>query len=303
MTASNPFLSDWVRNACSMEMGLVSVLERQTREVSGDPQLVQGLDHHLRQTRQHVELLKGCLQRMGESVTAIQPSNPIDRMYGQMNSDGVDETLKTELLDFVTENFEAASYKAIGALAQQLGDPETARVCEQILRDEMAIARALDLRLPGSRVETNESVTPGREKAKENINIVREGIDALNAHDLNAFDRYFARDASISVPGMPGLNLKQYHVYLDAYLTGFPDLHFDITRILAIDDSVVAHWTATGTHGGPLRIPMGVIQPTHKQARTVGSNTMDLAGGKIASLDTFFDTGELMQQLGLSPRV
>jgi ferritin-like metal-binding protein YciE len=46
------------------------------------------------------------------------------------------------------ESFEIASYRALIAAARALGDEETARVCEEILRDEERMAAWLTENLP-----------------------------------------------------------------------------------------------------------------------------------------------------------
>jgi ferritin-like metal-binding protein YciE len=57
MATRDAFLVNWVKTAYSMELGLVPVLEKQTTQVQGDPELRQAIDRHLQQTRQHAELL------------------------------------------------------------------------------------------------------------------------------------------------------------------------------------------------------------------------------------------------------
>jgi ferritin-like metal-binding protein YciE/predicted ester cyclase len=298
MATNSPFLTNWVKNCYSMEMGLVSVLEQQTQQIHNDPELRQGLDHHLQQTRQHADLLKGCLLRMNENVSGIQPTNPMATMYAK--ADEVDATFQIELIDFVTEIFEAASYKALSALAQQMGDPETARICQQILRDETAISRALDQRLPQTRPEQSELSSA----MQENIKVAHATINALNAHDTDKFDQLEHDNIRVETPGAQGaFNKQQYHDYLQDFLVAFPDLHFDIMQTVCQDDTVVLNWTATGTQRGPLRSPQGAsIPPTNAQVKMMGSSTIELKHGKALRTYVFFDNAALLSQLGMTPR-
>lgn len=52
------------------------------------------------------------------------------------------------LADYAAENFEIASYTALISAAQELGDQEIIRVCQQILRDEQEMASWLQQNLP-----------------------------------------------------------------------------------------------------------------------------------------------------------
>jgi ferritin-like metal-binding protein YciE len=59
-----------------------------------------------------------------------------------------DEMVKNALMDFGAENFEIACYRALVTAAEQIDDSETARICQQIMRDEMDMARFLEQNLP-----------------------------------------------------------------------------------------------------------------------------------------------------------
>lgn len=76
------------------------------------------------------------------------------RLTGAMNSvvSGPfdDEVVKNSLSDYAAENLEIASYRAIIALARELGDRETALLCEQILWEEEEMAAWLEEHLPRS---------------------------------------------------------------------------------------------------------------------------------------------------------
>ncbi len=292
MASGNSLLTNWLKNAYSMELGLAPVLERQIAEVAQDPELAQGLKHHVQQTRSHAELLKGCLQRMGENVRDLRPGNPLSGFYGQADGAGPDAARQAELMDFVTEEFEVASYRALSALATMAGDADTARVCQQILQDELAITRALSRRIPGD-----------VEDGTDNGRIARETFDALNAHDMLRFDQFTTGDFHAENPGVPGpMTREQNRQYMEAYFKAFPDLHFDVERVVAAGADAVVRWTATGTHTGPLRSVDGLtIPPTSRKGRVRGATTYTFHNRRIQQAWVNFDTMELLQQLGLVP--
>jgi ferritin-like metal-binding protein YciE len=64
-----------------------------------------------------------------------------------------DELIKNTLHDYGTEHFEIACYTSLSAAAEDLGDQETARVCQEILRDEEAMANFLFQQIPPTTIE------------------------------------------------------------------------------------------------------------------------------------------------------
>jgi steroid delta-isomerase-like uncharacterized protein len=138
---------------------------------------------------------------------------------------------------------------------------------------------------------------------QENIRLSDEAYAALNSHDLSRFAQALAEDFQAGVPDVPAtLNKQQYLDYLQNYLTGFPDMHFEVERTIAKDDTVVTLWAVTGTNTGPLHGPNGMtIPPTGRKFTNRGTNTLDNKNGKAVRLFSSYDLATLMQQLGLMP--
>ena len=138
---------------------------------------------------------------------------------------------------------------------------------------------------------------------QDNIKVVRATFEAINAQDQKQWRQWHTADFTIEQPGAPApLNAEQNWMFLSGFFTAFPDLHFEVTRTIAQGDDVVAHWTATGTHTGPLVTPTGdSIPATGKKAVVVGSSTHQFKGGKIARNWVFWDMTSLLGQLGLMP--
>jgi ferritin-like metal-binding protein YciE len=59
-----------------------------------------------------------------------------------------DEVVKAALASYAFEAMEIASYSILRSAAEDLGDVETARVCDQILREEEAMADWLKNNIP-----------------------------------------------------------------------------------------------------------------------------------------------------------
>ena len=180
-----------------MELGLVPTLELQTTQLEVDPELRKGLDLHLQKTRQHAELLRDYLQRNGENPASIRPTDPITKAYIRPNGGDPDRTRENELIDYVNEAFEVASYRRLSSLANMVGDHEASKVFEQILEDEIAITDVVGKRLPGHNGITGAEGIPEHDKQQ-----YHDLMGALNAHDLDRYQRYLTADFRLDSPGL-----------------------------------------------------------------------------------------------------
>lgn len=135
----------WLNDAHATEVNLVQVLENHARDARDHPQLQSKIQQHLEQTRHHADLVKGCIERLGGSTSTVKSA--MGKIGGVLQgaSTGMakDELIKNALADYAAEHFEIASYNALIAAAQAIGDQETARVCQSILRDEEDMANFL----------------------------------------------------------------------------------------------------------------------------------------------------------------
>ncbi len=157
MTHHQGFLNAWLKDAYSMEKGLVPVLQNHAKDAKDHPEMQQRIQHHADRTEQHAEMVKQCLERLGDSPSSVKAG--IGGIFGSVQSVATgaaeDELVKNALMDFASENFEIASYKALIATAEQMGDTQTASVCRQILQDEEQMAHWLESQLPTAVSEAN----------------------------------------------------------------------------------------------------------------------------------------------------
>lgn len=141
----------WLNDAHAMENALVQVLEHRVKDAEDYP-VVQAMDQqHLEETRRHAELTKSCIERLGGNVSTVK--SVLGTLFGAMQAPTTglarDEIVKNALVDFAAENFEVASYRALIAGASEIGDAETASICEQIMREDQAMADRIQQSLPG----------------------------------------------------------------------------------------------------------------------------------------------------------
>lgn len=87
--------------------------------------------------------------------------------------------------------------------------------------------------------------------------------------------------------------------FVRTYRAAFPDLQTRVDDIVAEGDTVAYRWSARGTHQGEL---FG-IAPTRKQVTIWGCSFSRFSGGKIVEDWDAFDSGAIMQQLGVAPEL
>jgi steroid delta-isomerase-like uncharacterized protein len=132
--------------------------------------------------------------------------------------------------------------------------------------------------------------------------IVERLVDSWNAHDPDAVAACYApeavsRDITLTEP-LRGRDAIRNAVAM--YMRAFPDIHFDIRRIVCEGDVILEEWRATGTHEGDL---MG-LDPTHRKGTTLGCNVIQVGeGGLIRSETTYWDAAGLYRQLGALPQL
>ena len=107
---------------------------------------------------------------------------------------------------------------------------------------------------------SSSSIRPASVMA-DATDIVREMINAWNAHDPDGVARHVSNDFVSESDTLPaavrGPDAVRQEV--EMYVRAFSDLHFEIEQMLSSGDYVTMRWTAVGTHDGEL---MGIRRPT-----------------------------------------
>ncbi len=148
--AHQELLIAWLNDAYAMENALIRTLEHRVNDAKDYPHIQARDQQHLEETRRHAELVKNCVERLGGDTSAIKTgmANVMGTVTGLSTGAAKDELVKNCLTDYAAEQFEVASYAALIAGVQALGDQETARICEQILREDEAMAAWIAQQLP-----------------------------------------------------------------------------------------------------------------------------------------------------------
>lgn len=148
--AHNDLILSWLNDAYAMERSIVEVLQRQIPDAKKFPDVQAKIRQHLDATKHHAELDKQCIERLGGSTSALKSGMATlgGAMQGMAAKFADDKLVKAALQDYSTEHMEIASYRALITAAEEAGDQETVRVCQEILRDEEEMAQWLAQNLP-----------------------------------------------------------------------------------------------------------------------------------------------------------
>lgn len=147
---SKETLVTWLRDAYAMEGQAMELLEMQIQRLEHYPQAQDRMRQHLDETRAQQAKLHDCLGRLGADPSGFKES--VMRfganMQGIMHAMASDEVMKHALASYAFEQFESACYQSLSVAAKDAGEHDVARVCDDILRQEQAMAGWLWQHLP-----------------------------------------------------------------------------------------------------------------------------------------------------------
>ena len=147
---ANAELLSWLNDAYAMELGLAPILENHARDAAGDPGAKARIDRHAAETRRHAELLRECIERLGGSVSVVRAtvSSVIGGIESLATAPFKDELVKNALMDYASEHFEIACYRALIIAAREAEREDVVKVCERILAEEQDMARWIEHQIP-----------------------------------------------------------------------------------------------------------------------------------------------------------
>jgi len=131
----------------------------------------------------------------------------------------------------------------------------------------------------------------------EALECAQQYFDAWNRRDADAVLATFTAEGTYCDPASGGrLRDDALKGYMARLWAAFPDLSFEIaSKGLAGENLVAAQWIMRGTNTGSM---MG-LPPTGKSVTVSGADFIRVAGGKIQTVDGYFDSRAVPEQLGL----
>jgi steroid delta-isomerase-like uncharacterized protein len=118
-----------------------------------------------------------------------------------------------------------------------------------------------------------------------------------NERRLEFIDKVIAPTHALGDPTVSGggVGPAAYRRQVERFVTGLPDLKFNIDETISEKDKLVVAWTITGTHKGDF---LGV-PPTNKKVSFSGITINQIANGKIIESTVIWDGLGLLDQFGV----
>lgn len=140
----------WLNDAYSMEKNVEQMLSQHARQAKNHPEIKSKLEEHIRVTQSHADRVRDCIERNGGSVSTLKSgtSSVLGALSGMTSGVFSDALIKNCLAEYATEHFEIASYTSLMQAAEEMNDLQTAQICQQIIREEEAMANWLESNLP-----------------------------------------------------------------------------------------------------------------------------------------------------------
>jgi ferritin-like metal-binding protein YciE len=156
------------------EKTIVKMLPRLQKEAS-DKKLANGLEQHLKQSRDHVANVEKAFKAIGEKPQA-QRCPGIEGIRVEHEAAMKETRPAPEIADLVvagsaarTEHYEIAVYEGLVNMARTLGEPEAARLLgenlkqdKQMLKEATAISKELGKKAKKQAKEVQKAATGGR---------------------------------------------------------------------------------------------------------------------------------------------
>jgi steroid delta-isomerase-like uncharacterized protein len=122
-----------------------------------------------------------------------------------------------------------------------------------------------------------------------------------NYKNLDVIDKLLAPEYAHHDPQSPDVvdGIEGYRRFVQRFLTAFPDIHIAIHDEIAIENTAVTRWTASGTHNGDL---LGIPR-TGRSISVSGITIARTRNGKIVESWNNWDALGMMRQLGVALQV
>lgn len=139
-------LLKWLQDAYAMEQEAETMMKAMASRIENYPELAARISQHVDETQQQAESLRQCIESLGGSVPTAKGlfGSLTAVMHAAGNSMMEDEVIKGLGLSYGFEHTEIATYRALVIAAERAGATDIAAVCEQILQEEIAMARWLE---------------------------------------------------------------------------------------------------------------------------------------------------------------
>jgi len=129
--------------------------------------------------------------------------------------------------------------------------------------------------------------------------VAREAIDAINSNDMTRYRELIHPEYSYTGgDGQTQRGQDAAIAIVQMYRTAFPDdMTLDVQHVHSAGDTAIVEFIGKGTHRGDL----AGIAPTGRRMELPVVTVLEIRDGKIHTEREYFDSGYMMQQLGVTP--
>lgn len=135
--------------------------------------------------------------------------------------------------------------------------------------------------------------------SNELSNLIRSYIDAVNADKPRQVETLLADNVQWTSPAGKRTGREETRKYMEHWFTAFPDLKLEQINALGDGEQAVFECKLVGTHKGNFVSDFGQFEPTQKRINIDMINLLRFQNGKISEIRVFYDSAEVMKQLGL----
>ena len=124
----------------------------------------------------------------------------------------------------------------------------------------------------------------------DSIEVARRYLDLFNSRDVTKLASVVSPEITYSLNGAalpPGRATLERR--LAVFDEGTPDVQISVDEVIADGNRIGVRYTARGTHTGPLRLPMGEIQPSGKEFSYSGAAFLTITDGQVTAEDSVAD--------------
>jgi predicted ester cyclase len=119
--------------------------------------------------------------------------------------------------------------------------------------------------------------------------------ECINERDLDRLETLIAPDF-VGARGERGP--REFRATIEAVLTGFPGVRFELHDVFGETDRVAVRWTFRAVHGGRF----AGIRPSHAEVTQEGNVIYQVRDGRIVRAWLQADRLGVLQQIGVVPR-
>lgn len=133
---------EWLRDAHSKGQQARDLYEKQADRQRNYPEVQKRFNEYVEQSKRHQRMLEGAIERLGGKTSVLKDIGGKVMAWGQSLS-GLpmsDEVVKGVMFCYTFQQMGIAAFRVLIVAAEEAGDHETKAICEDIMREDQAMA-------------------------------------------------------------------------------------------------------------------------------------------------------------------